>query len=296
MEDLFGHPISEGVILNALTRLEENLSSFNTTTKEALLHSALLHADETGMNVRGKLHWAHIALSDNAAACLLHPKRGVDAIKQMEILSNYTGVVVHDHWKPYEGIEGSFEHAFCNAHHLRELRRASEQDHQQWSEDMSKLLMLAHHKVNHAKTNQKEALSPRKIKQFTTWYDTIVQSASVYHPQSDSKKIPKRGRVKQTFAKNLLDRLIKYKDETLRFMRDFNVPFTNNAAERGLRMMKVKEKISGCFMSQKGGRIFMNIYAYILTVKKNGVNILQALLDAMHGKPFMPFVCKNPAF
>jgi transposase len=156
--------------------------------------------------------------------------------------------------------------------------------------------MLAHHKVNHAKTNQKEALSPRKIKQFTTWYDAIVQSASVYHPQSDSKKIPKRGRVKQTFAKNLLDRLIKYKDETLRFMRDFNVPFTNNAAERGLRMMKVKEKISGCFMSQKGGRIFMNIYAYILTVKKNGVNILQALLDAMHRKPFMPLVCKTPAF
>ena len=296
MEDLFGHPVSEGVILNALTRLEENLSCFNTTTKEALLQSAVLHADETGINVRGKLHWAHIALSDNVAACLLHPKRGVDAIKQMEILSNYTGVVVHDHWKPYESIEGSFEHAFCNAHHLRELRRASEQDHQQWSEDMSKLLMLAHHKVNYAKTNQKEILSPRKIKQFNTWYDAIVQSASVYHPQSDSKKIPKRGRVKQTFAKNLLDRLIKYKDETLRFMTDFNVPFTNNAAERGLRMMKVKEKISGCFMSQKGGRIFMNIYAYILTVKKNGVNILQALLDAMHGKPFMPFVCKNPAF
>jgi transposase len=99
---------------------------------------------------------------------------------------------VHDHWKPYESIEGSFEHAFCNAHHLRELRRASEQDHQQWSEDMSNLLMLAHHKVNHAKTNQKEALSHRKIKQFNMWYDAIVQSASVYHPQSDSKKIPKK--------------------------------------------------------------------------------------------------------
>jgi transposase len=79
-------------------------------------------------------------------------------------------------------------------------------------------------------------------------------------------------------------------------MRDFNVPFTNNAAERGLRMMKVKEKISGCFMSQKGGRIFMNIYAYILTVKKNGMNIMQALLDAMHRKPFMPLACKTPAF
>jgi transposase len=112
MEDLFGHPISEGVILNALMRLEENLSCFNTTTKEALLQSAVLHADETGINVRGKLHWAHIALSDNVAACLLHPKRGVDAIKQMEILSNYTGVVVHDHWKPYEGIEGSLKRLF----------------------------------------------------------------------------------------------------------------------------------------------------------------------------------------
>ena len=100
----------------------------------------------------------------------------------------------------------------------------------------------------------------------------------------------KRGRIKQAFAKNLLDRLIKYKDETLRFITDFAVPFTNNEAERGLRMMKVKEKISGCFMSLKGGRIFMNIYAYILSIKKNGVNVMQGLLDAMNGRAFLPVV------
>jgi|GEM_PF-6882335 len=124
---------------------------------------------------------------------------------------------------------------------------------------------------------------------------SIVTSASVYHT-INQQEAGKRGRIKQTFAKNLLDRLIKYKDETLRFATDFTVPFTNNAAERGLRMMKVKEKISGCFMSQKGGRIFMNIYSYILTAKKNGVNIMQALLDAMQGKPFMPLIGKIPAF
>lgn len=295
MSDLFGHPISEGVILNALARIETHLSSFNTITKEMLLQSKVLHADETGINVRGVLHWAHIALSENVAECLLHPKRGVDAIKQMDILPRYKGIAVHDHWKPYESIEGSFDHAFCNAHHLRELARVSEQDKQQWSEDMSKLLLSAHQKVTHAKVNGRETLSPRMIKRFNTWYDAIIKSASVYHTMSQ-KEIGKRGRVKQTFAKNLLDRLIKYKKETLRFITNFNVPFTNNAAERGLRMMKVKEKISGCFMSQKGGRIFMNIYAYILTVKKNGINIMQALLDAMNGNPFMPLVCKNPAF
>jgi len=295
MNDLFGHPISEGVILNALARVEENLSSFHTTAKKALVNSNVLHADETGINVRGKLHWAHIALSQNTAACLLHPKRGVEAMKDMGILPSYNGTLVHDHWKPYESIEGSFEHAFCNAHHLRELKHVSEQDHQRWSEDMSKLLMSAHQKVTSAKANTKEALSPRMIKRFNTWYDTVLKSAHVYHAVHQ-KKAGKRGRHKQTFAKNLLDRLIKYKDETLRFMTDFTVPFTNNAAEQGLRMMKVKEKISGCFMSQRGARIFMNIYAYILTVKKNGINILQALLDAMNGKPLMPLVCKNPAF
>lgn len=295
MEDLFGHFISEGVILNTLSRVETHLSSFNAIAKKALLQSAVLHADETGINVRGKLYWAHIALSENAATCLLHPKRGADAIKQMDILPNYTGVAVHDHWKPYESVDGSFTHAFCNAHHLRELKRVSEQDKQQWSEDMSKLLMSAHQKVNYAKANAKEALSPRMIKRFNTWYDAIVKSAGVYHTISQ-KEAGKRGRPKQTFAKNLLDRLIKYKAETLRFVTDFNVPFTNNAAECGFRMMKVKEKISGCFMSLRGGRIFMNIYAYILTVKKNGINILQALLDAMNGKPFMPLVCKNLDF
>jgi len=295
MEDLFGHSISEGVILNALSRVETHLSSFNAITKEALLQSAVIHADETGINVRGKLHWAHIALSQSAAECLLHSKRGADAIKQMDILPNYKGIAVHDHWKPYESINGAFEHAFCNAHHLRELNRVTQQDHQLWSNDMSKLLLSANQKVTHAKTNGRDALSPRMIKQFNIRYDTVVKSAGVYHTVSQ-KETGKRGRVKQTFAKNLLDRLIKYKDETLRFATNFNVPFTNNAAERGLRMMKVKEKISGCFMSQKGGRIFMNIYAYILTVKKNGINIMQALLDAMHGKPFMPLVCKIPAF
>jgi transposase len=295
MEDLFGHSISEGVILNALSRVETHLSSFSAIAKETLLQSKVLHADETGINVKGTLHWAHIALSNSVATCLLHPKRGVDAIKQMDILPNYTGIAVHDHWKPYESIEGLFDHAFCNAHHLRELTRVSESDHQLWSEDMSKLLLSAHQKVIHAKAKGKETLSTQMLTRFATRYDAIVQSARVYHPEI-CKIAGKRGRVKQTFAKNLLDRLIKYKDETLRFATNFDVPFTNNAAERGLRMMKVKEKISGCFMSQKGGRIFMNIYAYILTVKKNEINIMQALLDAMNGKPFMPLVCKNPAF
>lgn len=295
MNDLFGHSISEGVILNALSRVETHLKAFNTATKEVLLTSPVLHADETGINVRGKLHWAHIALSNAAAACLLHPKRGGDAIKQMNLLPHYKGIAVHDHWKAYESTDGSFTHAFCNAHHLRELKRVIEQDKQLWSEDMSKLLLSAHKEVNYAKANGREALSLRMIKRFNTWYDAIIKSAGVYHTLSQ-KEVSKKGRTKQTFAKNLLDRLIKYKNETLRFITDFNVPFTNNAAERGLRMMKVKEKISGCFMSQKGGKIFMNIYAYMLTVKKNGINIMQALLDAMNEKPFMPLVCKNLAF
>lgn len=295
MNDLFNHPVSEGVIFNALSRVDTKLSSFNDATKEALLESKVVHADETGINVRGKLHWAHIALSHSVATCLLHPKRGMDAMKQMDILPNYKGTVVSDHWGAYKSIDGEFDHAFCNAHHLRELERVTELDKQQWSQDMSKLLLEANQQVIRAKINAKEALSPRMIKRFNTWYDSIVKSAGVYHTITQ-KETGKRGRVKQTFAKNLLDRLIKYKAETLRFATDFNVPFTNNAAEQGLRMMKVKEKISGCFMSHKGGRIFMNIYSYILTAKKNGVNIMQALLDAMQGKPFMPLVGKIPAF
>lgn len=285
MDDLFGHRISEGVILNALSRVEARLSSFSVMAKEALLESKVLHADETGINVRGKLHWAHIALSHNAATCFLHPKRGMDAIKQMDILPSYKGTVVSDHWGAYKSIDGEFNRAFCNAHHLRELRRVTELEKQQWSQDMSKLLLEANQKVIRAKSKAKKALTPRMMKRFNTWYDAVVTSAGVYHTATQ-KEAGKRGKSKQTFAKNLLDRLIKYKVETLRFATDFTVPFTNNAAERGLRMMKVKEKISGCFMSQKGGRIFMNIYAYILSVKKNGINIMQALLDAMDGKPF----------
>jgi transposase len=127
------------------------------------------------------------------------------------------------------------------------------------------------------------------LKYFNARYDAIIQAASVYH-QKNVDNPEKKGRIKQTFAKNLLDRLIKYKDGTLRFLTNFEVPFTNNAAEQGLRMMKVKEKISGCFMSREGGRIFMSIYSYILTAKKNGLNSMNALLDAVNGNPFLPAV------
>ncbi|MFA6145555.1 MAG: IS66 family transposase [Sulfuricurvum sp.] len=289
ISDLFGHPVSEGTILNALSRVETLIKPSVVTTKESLLGSPVLHVDETGINVRGVLHWAHIALSGVAATCLLHPKRGTVAINAMDILPNYTGIAVHDHWKPYESIGGLFEHAFCNAHHLRELTRAWEQEKQQWSQDMFKWLLLAHKKVTQAKGKGEKSLSSRMLKYFNARYDAIIQAASVYH-QKNVDNPEKKRRIKQTFAKNLLDRLIKYKDGTLRFLTNFEVPFTNNAAEQGLRMMKVKEKISGCFMSREGGRIFMSIYSYILTAKKNGLNSMNALIDAVNGNPFLPAV------
>ena len=289
ISDLFGHPVSEGTILNALSRVETLIKPSVVTTKESLLGSPVLHVDETGINVRGVLHWAHIALSGVAATCLLHPKRGTVAINAMDILPNYTGIAVHDHWKPYESIGGLFEHAFCNAHHLRELTRAWEQEKQQWSQDMFKWLLLAHKKVTQAKGKGEKSLSSRMLKYFNARYDAIIQAASVYH-QKNVDNPEKKRRIKQTFAKNLLDRLIKYKEGTLRFLTNFEVPFTNNAAEQGLRMMKVKEKISGCFMSREGGRIFMSIYSYILTAKKNGLNSMNALLDAVNGNPFVPAV------
>lgn len=291
IEDLCGHRLSKGSIITILHRMHHACEASESAIKKQLMQSDLLHCDETGVNIAGTLHWVHVASTSTLTYYYLSAKRGKVATDAMGILEHYQGVAVHDHWSTYNHYDCS--HSFCNAHHLRELQGISDYEKLPWSADMKRLLIRMKQMVHKAEANGKADLSKAVYQRFLEQYDTITSAAlGVYEKEAPNAppQPNRRGRQKQPKGKNLLDRLIKYKSETLRFMQDFRVPFTNNQAERDLRMIKVKEKVSGCMASYRGGEYFARIRGYISTVKKQNGSVLQELRNALEGRPFLPQV------
>ena len=253
-----------------------------------LLASEVLHSDETGVNVGGKLKWIHTVSSSIATFYTLHKKRGKEAMDDAGILPNYDGIVVHDHWTPYNKYE-NISHSFCNAHHLRELTHAIETTNASWAEKMKRFLQISHKIVKRAKNRGQIELKLEQIKKLETIYDNTINSGNEFYPKIE-RKTKQKGRIKLPKSQNLLKRLEKYKKETIRFINDFRVPFDNNLAERDLRMIKVKQKISGTFMSHTGGEIFARIKGYISTVKKNKKRVMEELKNVLKDKAFVPTI------
>jgi len=287
IQDLTTHKISTGVIYNFLNTNYKQLEHFENELKHSLHKEAVLHSDETGINIRAKLHWIHVASSSVMTYYMLHQKRGKDAMDDMNIIPEYKGILVHDHWKPYNRYTNC-THSYCNAHILRELNGITQKESVVWSQDMHTLLTNMNIAVHKAKNSSKNSLSQAQMHKFIKNYEKIIKSANNYYPPPEKNLQKVKGRHKQEKGKNLLDRLSKYQDEQLRFLSDFRVPFTNNLAERDLRMIKVKEKISGSFASFRGGEIFCRIRSYISTLKKNNIPVLQGLRDAFIGRAYVP--------
>lgn len=220
----------------------------------------------------------------------VHTKRGRAALEAMALLPNFEGVSVHDGWKSYAQYE--CDHALCNAHHLRELEFIRERYAQTWAEEMSILLCDLKQQVDDAKMQGHSTLSRDLVQWFEERYVLLIEAGlslnRINDPPLDAAK--SRGRPKQSPAKNLLDRLQQHQAQVLAFMLDFRVPFDNNQAERDLRMMKLKQKISGGFRSVEGAQMFGRIRGYISTLKKQGVNVLEALKQVFLGNPTMPTV------
>jgi transposase len=229
------------------------------------------------MRVKSKLMWLHVACTSGLTYYFIHTNRGQVAMDEMDILSNFDGVSVHDGLASYAKYES--KHALCNAHHLRELLFIVERYQQLWAELMMTLLVEIKAQVEVAKTNGLTALSPQQLLDFERCYQQLIDQGLIANPPPpiDPDIPPKKGRPKQSPAKNLLDRLQNNKSAVLAFMYDFRVPFDNNQAERDLRMMKLKLKISGTFRSLLGAQIFCRIRGYISTLRKQGVNVLDSL-------------------
>ena len=274
--DQLGLPISEGSIYNfnqeAADRI--NRSGAEAIIKQQLQNCAVLHVDETGINIGGKRHWLHSASNLQWTYFYPHPKRGVEAMASAEILAHFTGILCHDHWTPYYTYQNC-QHALCNAHHLRELERAWEQDGQQWARSMRTLLI----DINGTIRQSEDPLAPQQAKSYRAQYRKILKKGDKECPPPDpsQRKSGQRGRLKRSKARCLLDRLIEYENDVLRFMENASVPFTNNLGENDIRMTKVQQKISGCFRSMEGAHIFCLVRSYISSCRKQNVTATEAL-------------------
>ena len=254
----------------------------------------MINDDESGLRVNDKGYWLHVASTILLTYYDVHEKRGKEAMDDIGILPDFEGTSVHDHWKPYFRYDNC-DHSLCNSHHLRELKFVYERYDQEWAAKMIDLLIEIKEKVDETRPH-KDHLEPSEIKEFEKRYDEIVERGlmdNIPPPGEQLIKKRRRGRVKQTPPKNLLDRLKEFKEETLRFMYDFSVPFDNNLGERDIRMMKVQQKISGTFRSCDGALSFCRIRSYISTVKKQGFNVMSALQDIFSGEQLLPQLCEN---
>jgi transposase len=287
--DLVQHRVSEATVLKASEDLATCLAPFTDAVKDLLRDAAVLHVDESGLRVTGKLHWLHVASTGRLTSYEVHAKRGHEAMEDAGILGAFTGTVVHDHWKPYFTYH-ECTHALCNAHHLRELRFIEQQYQQPWAKDMAALLLEIKRAVE-ATPAPAMCLAPLEREGFAQRYDAVLQSGFEANPTPVSPGAgtgKKRGRAKQAPPVNLLLRLRDFKEEVLAFMVDFRVPFDNNQGERDIRMVKVKQKVSGGFRTLEGAQQFGRIRGYLSTARKHAKNVFEAIRDAFEGHPFLP--------
>jgi transposase len=292
--DFYGHTPSEAIVLAGNETLVSNIEPTLDTIHRQIIAADVVHFDESGMRVEGHLNWLHVAGTGLLTYYNVHPKRGKEGMAAAGILPQLGGRAVHDHWQSYFTFENC-RHALCNAHHLRELQFIVDQYEQTWAEDMAGLLLDIKAEVEEVQPEQM-TLPADRLTQFEKRYDDLIEQGLAANPPPANPPPKKRGRKKQSPPKNLLDRLCDHKREVLAFMYDFRVPFDNNLAERDVRlvlsaaeaMVKVKQKISGTFRTRTGAETFCAIRSYISTVRKHGVNVIDAIYNAFLGTPFMP--------
>lgn len=284
--DLFHAPLSPATLFAAQQAGAKALSGVLSDIKEGLQKAAVVHFDETGLRVNGKLHWLHSAGTANATYYDWHERRGKDGMTKAGVLSEFNGTAVHDGWASY--FHYACRHALCNAHHLRELTALHEQDKQEWAAALRSLLVEIKKAVERAKEQGETKLSCLRVCQFEARYRKLLAEGFAENPPPETPLRTKRGRVKQSPARNLLLRLQAGMKQTLAFLYDFAVPFDNNLAERDVRMMKVKQKVSGGFRSGGGADAFCVLRSYISTLRKQGQSVLPALERAFLGKPLYP--------
>lgn len=294
--ELYGQGLAEGTIVDACAEVAKQVEPVNEAIKTHLTEEEeVVHFDETGARINGRLNWLHSASSERLTHYAVHAKRGQQAMDAIGILPKLHGRAVHDGWISY--FIYVCTHGLCNAHHLRELEFLKERYPQDWQTPLGDLLLVILEAVKTAKAAQALSLPQTQLSDFERRFDALIQQGLQANapPERPPDQPKKRGRIKQSLSRNLLERFQDHKQAVLAFMYDFKVPFDNNQAERDIRMMKVKQKISGCFRSTQGAEVFCRVRGYLSTARKNGQRALDALRLAFAGKPYLPPFISFPA-
>lgn len=285
LEDLLGVSMSEATICSLIERCAHELCGVETQIKEALGQAEVIHQDETGLYASGRRQWMHVTCTPRLTHYLVHASRGQEALSAIGILDGFRGTSVHDGWGAY--FLYSCQHATCNVHLLRELKYLAEEQGLWWAAKLQALLVDMKEATEQARALGNHWLHPLEVADWQARFLSLLDEGDRAHPHATAPP-GQRGRVKQSAARNLLDRLRKHQQAVWAFLEDLRVPFDNNLAERDLRMVKVQQKISGCFRSEAGTQAFARIRGYLSTLRKQGLPLLSALQAALLGQPILP--------
>lgn len=252
--------------------------------KQALTSVEVLHQDETGLSVCGQRQWLHVSCTEQLTHYAVHPNRGQEALQAIDILPHFAGTSVHDGWRAY--FSYACGHALCIVHLLRELTSLAEEQGLAWAADLIGLLLDMKAATEQARAHGLASLHPLEVADWQAQFVTIVTQADTTTPYAQAPPGHK-GRVKQSAARNLLDRLLAEQEAALAFLHRLAVPFDNNQAERDVRMVKVQQKVSGSFRSQAGAVAFCRIRGYLSALRKQGLHLLNALEATLRGHPVL---------
>jgi transposase len=277
---LIGQAISEATLLKYMMQLHRALADWEHAAIEQILTLPALHVDETSLRVDKRNHWIHVYSSGDVTLKFLHPKRGCEAIEAIGIIPRYGGVAIHDCWASYLAYDHC-DHGLCGSHLLRELTFIVDTNGYAWAVNMKRLLQETCHRVSKRK---RKKLTQGEYKNLQKRYRNLLTRGEKELPPIPPRQNGKRGRVAKSDAHNLWERLKKHETAVLLFAKHSYVAFTNNRAERDLRMSKVKQKVSGCFRTREYAEAYCRISSYLQTMANKGYNPLVAIQMALSGQ------------
>jgi transposase len=285
LRDLLGVQMSEATVGDLIQRTACQLAGVEQQIKEALMEAAALHQDETSVSVAGKRYWEHVTSTASLTHYHVDASRGQDALNAIGILPLFKGISIHDCWASYFLYD--CEHALCLVHVLRELVFQAEEQGAVWAAELKDLLLSMKQAAQDAREQGKRWLDPVEVLDWELAFLRLLDEGDHVTPRATAPP-GSRGRIKQSAARNLLDRLRKHQKAVFCFLEDLRVDFDNNLAERDLRMLKVQQKVSGCFRSLAGAQAFSRIRGYLSTLRKQGLPLLPALQATLSGHPLLP--------
>ena len=282
---MIGRVIAEASLLKFVWRLYQSLEQWEAEAIESLLKSPSVHVDETSLRVERKNHWIHVYSSGEITLKFLHRKRGKDAIVGLNIIPRYGGVIIHDCWASYLSYDHC-GHGLCGSHLLRELTFIVDSNGYRWARNMKKLLQETCRKVAGRK---EKCLGAKEYANLQKRYRNILTRGDKELPEIPPKPKGKKGKLAKSDAHNLWERFKNHETAVLLFAKEPHVPFTNNRAERDLRMAKVKQKVSGCFRRERYAHAYCRISSYLQSMANQGVNPLVAIQTALAGNAVESF-------